>query len=261
MQTNWIGRSEGAEVDFPMVGLADESVRIYTTRPDTLFGATFMVLAPEHPLVPRITTAEHRTEVESYIERARKETEIDRLSTEREKTGVPTGAFAINPVNGEQVPIWIADYVLMTYGTGAIMAVPAHDERDFEFALKFGLPIREAIAPPSGPQGHMKEAYVGPGTMVNSGEFNGLDYKTGFERVCDSLERKGQGKRSVKYRLRDWLTPRQRNWGYPIPNLYSGTDGRRRCPKNQLRGERPEERRKCPAQRAIVQTSVLAAEV
>ncbi len=241
MQTNWIGRSEGAEVDFPLVGLTDESVRIYTTRPDTLFGATFMVLAPEHPLVPRITTAEHRTEVESYTERARKETEIDRLSTEREKTGVPTGAFAINPVNGEQVPIWIADYVLMTYGTGAIMAVPAHDERDFEFALKFGLPIREVIAPPSGPQGHMKEAYVGPGTMVNSGEFNGLDSKTGFERVCDSLERKGQGKRAVKYRLRDWLISRQRYWGSPIPIVYCETDGMVLVPKDQLPVELPKE--------------------
>ncbi len=243
MQTNWIGRSEGAEVDFPLVGLAGEAVRIYTTRPDTLFGATFMVLAPEHPLVPRIMTAEHRTEVESYTERARKETEIDRLSTEREKSGVPTGAFAINPVNGEQVPIWIADYVLMTYGTGAIMAVPAHDERDFEFALKFGLPIREVIAPPSGPQGHMKAAYVGPGTMVNSGEFNGLDTKTGFERICDSLERKGQGKRSVKYRLRDWLISRQRYWGSPIPIVYCETDGMVLVPKDQLPVELPKEYR------------------
>src|SRR6266568_6598921 len=205
MQTNWIGRSEGAEVDFPLPSLPGESVRIYTTRPDTLFGATFMVLAPEHPLVPRITTPEHRAEVEAYTERARKETEIDRLSTEREKTGVATGAFAINPVNGEQVPIWIADYVLITYGTGAIMAVPAHDERDFEFAKRFGLPIREVIAPPSGPRGTLKEAYVGPGTMVNSGEFDGLDTKAGFDRIIASLEAMGQGRRSVKYRLRDWL--------------------------------------------------------
>src|SRR5205814_4038820 len=172
MQTNWIGRSEGAEDDFPLLGWQGESVRIYTTRPDTLFGATFMVLAPEHPLVPKITSAEKRVEVEAYIERARKATEIDRLSTDREKTGVATGAFAINPVNGEQVPIWIADYVLITYGTGAIMAVPAHDERDFAFALKFGLRIREVIAPPSGPQGRLSEAYVGVGTMVNSGEFD-----------------------------------------------------------------------------------------
>jgi len=234
MQTNWIGRSEGAEVDFPLPSVPGESVRIYTTRPDTLFGATFMVLAPEHPLVTRITTPEHRAEVEAYVERARKETEIDRLSTEREKSGVATGAFAVNPVNSEQVPIWIADYVLMTYGTGAIMAVPAHDERDFEFAKKFGLPIREVIAPPAGPQGALKEAYVGPGTMVNSGEFDGLDAKAGFERICESLEKKGQGRRAVKYRLRDWLISRQRYWGSPIPIVYCEVDGMVTVPKDQL---------------------------
>jgi leucyl-tRNA synthetase len=246
MQTNWIGRSEGAEVDFPLPTLPGESVRIYTTRPDTLFGATFMVLAPEHPLVPRITTPEHRAEVEAYAERARKETEIDRLSTEREKSGVATGAFAINPVNGAQVPIWIADYVLITYGTGAIMAVPAHDERDFEFARKFGLPIREVIAPPGGPQGNLKEAYVGPGTLVNSGEFDGLDTKTGFERICDSLEQKGQGRRAVKYRLRDWLISRQRYWGCPIPIIYCPDDGMVPVPKDQLPVLLPTEYRPLP---------------
>ena len=234
MQTNWIGRSEGAEVDFALASLPGESVRIYTTRPDTLFGATFMVLAPEHPLVARITTPDHRAEVEAYVERARKETEIDRLSTEREKTGVSTGAFAVNPVNGEQVPIWVADYVLMTYGTGAIMAVPAHDERDFEFARRFGLAIREVIAPPAGPQGVLKEAYVGPGTMVNSGEFDGLDTETGFERVIDSLEAKGQGKRAVKFRLRDWLISRQRYWGSPIPIVHCPDDGMVPVPMDQL---------------------------
>jgi len=243
MQTNWIGRSEGAEVDFPLPSLSGESVRIYTTRPDTLFGATFMVLAPEHPLVARITTPEHRSEVEAYTERARKETEIDRLSTEHEKTGVATGAFAINPVNGQQVPIWIADYVLMTYGTGAIMAVPAHDERDFEFAKKFRLPIREVIAPPSGPQGTLKDAYVGPGTMVNSGEFDGLDTKTGFDRITASLEQKGQGHRAVKYRLRDWLISRQRYWGCPIPIVYCPDDGMVPVPTDQLPVVLPEEYR------------------
>src|SRR5207248_8229219 len=151
MQTNWIGRSMGAEVDFTVDGLPGESVRVYTTRPDTLFGATFMVLAPEHPLVERITTEKHRARLREYVEKARKETEIERLSTEREKTGVATGGFAVNPVNGEKIPVWVADYVLITYGTGAIMAVPAHDERDFDFALKFGLPILPVVARPNGP--------------------------------------------------------------------------------------------------------------
>jgi leucyl-tRNA synthetase len=246
MQTNWIGRSEGAEVDFQLPSVPGESVRIYTTRPDTLFGATFMVLAPEHPLVTRITTPEHRAEVEAYVERARKETEIDRLSTEREKSGVSTGAFAINPVNGEQVPIWIADYVLMTYGTGAIMAVPAHDERDFEFARKFGLPVREVIAPASGPQGTLKEAYTGQGAMVNSGEFDGLDSKTGFEQICASLEQKGQGHRAVKYRLRDWLISRQRYWGCPIPIVYCPDDGMVPVPKDQLPVLLPKEYKPLP---------------
>src|SRR5438477_3626664 len=234
MQTNWIGRSEGAEVDFPLAGSKDESVRIYTTRPDTLFGATFMVLAPEHPLVSKLTVPERRVEVEAYVDRARKATEIDRLSTDREKTGVATGAFAINPVNGEHIPVWIADYVLMTYGTGAIMAVPAHDERDFDFALRYRLPIREVIAPPAGPQRELREAYVGPGTMVNSGEFDGLDAKAGGQRVVQSLEDKGQGRGAVKYRLRDWLISRQRYWGCPIPIVYCEVDGIVTVPRDQL---------------------------
>jgi leucyl-tRNA synthetase len=226
--------------------MAGESIRIYTTRPDTLFGATFMVLAPEHPLVDRVTTDKQRTRVREYVEKARKETEIERLSTEREKTGVATGGFAINPVNGEKIPIWIADYVLVTYGTGAIMAVPAHDERDFEFAVRYNLPIREVIAPPTGPRGVLREAYVGPGTMVNSGEFDGLDTDIGFERVCEWLESKGVGKRSVKYRLRDWLISRQRYWGAPIPVVYCPNDGIVPVPKDQLPVKLPDEYRPLP---------------
>ncbi|TAN31832.1 leucine--tRNA ligase [bacterium] len=248
MQTNWIGRSQGAEVDFPVAGMEGETVRIYTTRPDTLFGATFMVLAPEHPLVDKVTTDAYRARVQEYVETARRATEIDRLSTEREKTGVATGGFAVNPVNGERIPIWVADYVLMTYGTGAIMAVPAHDERDFVFATTYGLAIREVITPPSGPQGTLREAYVGPGVMVNSGEFDGLDTTTGFEAVCAWLEAHGKGTRAVKYRLRDWLISRQRYWGCPIPMVYCPVDGIVPVPKDQLPVVLPKEYRPLPDQ-------------
>jgi leucyl-tRNA synthetase len=234
MQTNWIGRSEGAEVEFAVDGHAGESIRIFTTRPDTLFGATFMVLAPEHPLVEKVTADANRDRVREYVAQARKASEIDRLSTEREKTGVATGGFAINPVNGEKIPIWVAEYVLMTYGTGAIMAVPAHDERDFDFARKYNLPIREVIAPAGGAGDDLGQAYVGPGVMVNSAQFDGLDSKTGFDRICAWLEDKGVAKRTVKYRLRDWLVSRQRYWGAPIPVVYCEVDGIVLVPKDKL---------------------------
>ena len=234
MQTNWIGRSEGAEVDFPVVGHEGETIRIFTTRPDTLFGATFMVLAPEHPLVEKVTTDANRDRVREYVANARKASEIDRLSTEREKNGVATGGFAVNPLNGEKIQIWVADYVLMTYGTGAIMAVPAHDERDFDFARKYNLPIREVIAPAGGAGDDLSAAYVGPGVMVNSGQFDGLESKTGLASIVTWLEEKGLGKRTVKYRLRDWLVSRQRYWGAPIPVVYCEVDGIVPVPRDKL---------------------------
>ena len=233
MQANWIGRSQGVEVDFKIDGF-EESLRIYTTRPDTLFGATFMVLAPEHPLVERITDPGRLEEVRAYVEKARRETEIERLSTEREKTGVFTGAHAVNPMNGQWLPIWVADYVLMGYGTGAIMAVPAHDQRDFDFARSHQLPIVEVIAPESGAQGVGEAAYTEHGTMVNSGRFDGLSGQAGFDAVADDLEQRAIGTRVTRYRLRDWLISRQRYWGCPIPIVHCAVCGLVPIPEDQL---------------------------
>jgi leucyl-tRNA synthetase len=234
MQANWIGRSKGVEVEFPIEGHPGESMRIYTTRPDTLFGVTFMVLAPEHPLVEKLTVESRRTAVREVVQASRKAREIDRLSSEVKRLGAATGAYAINPLNSERVPIWVGDYVLITYGTGAIMAVPGHDQRDFDFARQFSLPVREVIAPPGGPQGELEAAYTEPGTMVNSGQFDGLDSVTGFERVADFVEQKGIGTRSIKYRLRDWLISRQRYWGCPIPVVHCEVDGIVPVPREEL---------------------------
>ncbi len=224
MQRNWIGRSEG--VQFRMqVADSPESFEVFTTRPDTIYGITYAVLAPEHLLVEKLTTADRRAEVEAYVDQTRRESEIERLSTEKEKTGVFIGAYAVNPVNGERVPIWIADYVLGTYGTGAIMAVPAHDERDFEFATKFGLPIREVISPTGEPTGEMRAATIEPGIMINSGPFDGTPSVEGKTKVAEYLETRGIGRRTVNYRIRDWLISRQRYWGTPIPMLYCDNCG------------------------------------
>jgi leucyl-tRNA synthetase len=241
MQANWIGRSHGVEVEFPIDGHPGESMRIYTTRPDTLFGVTYMVLAPEHPLVEKLTVKSRRLAVREVVDAARKAREIDRMSSEVKRLGEFTGAYAINPLNGEKVPIWVGDYVLITYGTGAIMAVPAHDQRDFDFARQFGLPIRQVIAPGGKPQDEPESAYTGPGVMINSGEFNGLDTKTGFERVAEFIEKKGIGKRSVKYRLRDWLISRQRYWGCPIPVVHCEVDGIVPVPRSELPVRLPRE--------------------
>ena len=223
MQRNWVGKSVGAEISFALdpdnIG-AEKEIRVFTTRPDTIFGVTFMVLAPEHPLVAKLTTPDRKAEVEDYIVRSRQQTDIERLSTEKEKDGVFTGAYVINRLNGEKVPIWIADYVLLSYGTGAVMAVPAHDERDFAFAKKYDLPIRVVITPPGWQGEELKEAYIEAGTMVNSAQFNGLPSQQGIEAVSDFLAEKGWGGHTVSYRLRDWLISRQRYWGAPIPIIY-----------------------------------------
>ncbi|HEY82717.1 MAG TPA: leucine--tRNA ligase [Dehalococcoidia bacterium] len=222
MQTNWIGKSHGTEISFTLdhPGVEEKEIRVFTTRPDTTFGVTFMVLAPEHPLVPVLTSPEKKAEVEEYIAKSRRLSEIERLSTEKEKDGVFIGAYCLNRLNGEKVPIWIADYVLLSYGTGAVMGVPAHDERDFAFAKKYNLPIRVVVAPPGWQGEELEEAYVEPGIMVNSGQFNGLPSEQGMEAVSVFLEEKGWGKRTVSYRIRDWLISRQRYWGAPIPMIY-----------------------------------------
>ncbi|HSR23637.1 MAG TPA: leucine--tRNA ligase [Candidatus Eisenbacteria bacterium] len=254
MQANWIGRSRGVEVDFAVVGL-DEPMRIYTTRPDTLFGVTFMVLAPEHPLVEQITTPEHGEAVRAYVEGARRRTDIERLSTEREKSGVATGAFAVNPLTGERVPVWVADYVLLSYGTGAIMGVPGHDQRDLEFARAFGLPVREVIAPPTGPQRELAEAYTGPGAMINSGRFDGLSGPAAFDAVAGHVEARGIGRRTTRYRLRDWLISRQRYWGCPIPIVHCASCGAVPVPVDDLPVLLPAEYRRLSEQPGFYETT------
>lgn len=218
LQMNWIGKSQGAEVYFGLQG-HPESLSIFTTCPHTLFGATYMVLAPEHPLVKKITTTEKRQEVEQYQEKTASESEMERTDANRKKTGVFTGAYAINPVNGEALPIWISDYVLMNYGTGAIMAVPAHDERDFAFAKQFHLPIKTVVKSPN-----QEECWTGEGTLENSSNaevsLNGKSVEEAKELICNWLEKSGKGKKAITYKLRDWLFSRQRYWGEPFPILH-----------------------------------------
>jgi leucyl-tRNA synthetase len=236
MQRNWVGKSEGAEISFRIEHEISEEIeiKIFTTRPDTIFGVTFFLLAPEHPLVPKLTTPECKAEVDKYIAWCRRQTEYERLALGKEKTGVFLGRYVVNPLNEEKVPIWITDYVLPTYGTGAVMAVPAHDERDLEFARKFKLPVRTVIAPPGWTGEELTEVYTDSGTMVNSGEFNGLPSEQGYKAICDLLEAKGWGKRTVIYRLRDWLISRQRYWGAPIPIIYCDKCGIVPVPEEDL---------------------------
>ncbi|MFL5991459.1 MAG: leucine--tRNA ligase [Rubrobacteraceae bacterium] len=229
LQTNWIGRSEGAEIFFEVEGYG--TIEVFTTRPDTVFGATFFVLAPEHPAVEQITTPERSDEVRAYVEKASRMTEIDRTDVTREKTGVFTGAYAINPATGEKIPVFVADYVLMGYGTGAIMAVPGQDQRDWDFARKYDLPIIRTVRPPEDFAG---EAYIGEGAAINSGFLDGLNVEDAKARIIEWLEAQGKGRAAVTYRLRDWLISRQRYWGTPIPIIYCDNCGTVPVPEENL---------------------------
>ena len=238
MQRNWIGRSEGASIRFPLAD-REGAIDVFTTRPDTLWGVTYMVLAPEHTLAAELTRPEQHDAVTRYIREARKLTEIDRTSTEKEKTGVFTGSYCINPVNQEKVPIWIADYVLASYGTGAVMAVPGHDERDFAFAKKYKLPVREVISADGQEHEELNAAYTNPGIMIHSGPFSGKESGPGISGVIDYLESNGWGGREVTYKLRDWLISRQRYWGAPIPIIYCDECGIVPVPDEALPVELP----------------------
>lgn len=233
MQTDWIGKSYGAEVDFKVAD-RDDVITVYTTRPDTLYGATFMVLAPEHRLAHDLATAENKEQVEDYIYKASMKSSVDRLQ-DKEKTGVFTGSYAVNPLNGEKIPIWLSDYVLADYGTGAIMCVPAHDDRDFEFATKFGIPIIQVIAKDGKEIENMTEAYTeASGTMINSGEWNGMESSVLKKEAPEMIEKKGFGRKTVNYKLRDWVFSRQRYWGEPIPIVHCPKCGAVPIPEEEL---------------------------
>ena len=232
MQSDWIGKSYGAEIDFPVDG-ADKAIKVYTTRPDTLYGATFMVLSPEHPIVKEITTAEYKDAMDKYCYEASTKSNVSRM-TDKEKTGVFTGSYGINPLNGAKTPIWVSDYVLADYGTGAIMCVPAHDDRDFEFAKKFDLPIIQVISKDGKEVENLTEAYTEPGIMINSNEFNGMKSEDAKKKVPDYMEEKGFGKKTVNFKLRDWVFSRQRYWGEPIPLIHCEKCGTVPVPEDQL---------------------------
>ena len=241
MQHNWIGKSTGAEVTFTVADKdgkpTEKKLTVYTTRCDTLFGATYMVVSPEHKIVPEITTAEQKTSVEAYIEAAAKKSDLERTDLNKDKTGVFSGSYAINPVNGKLIPIWIADYVLISYGTGAIMAVPAHDTRDWEFAKKFNLPIIEVLKSEVDVQ---KQAWTEDGLHVNSDFLNGLNKEDAINKMLEFLEEKKIGKKAVNYKLRDWVFSRQRYWGEPIPLIHCPTCGTVPVPEEELPLRLPE---------------------
>ncbi|MBE0586329.1 MAG: leucine--tRNA ligase, partial [Desulfofustis sp.] len=226
MQRNWIGKSYGCEIEFAVVD-RHEKIRVFTTRPDTLFGATFMSLAPEHPLAKTLVTEAQKREVSQFMAEVEGQDKNDQISGELEKKGVFTGSFCLNPLNGEKIPIFLANFVLMGYGTGAVMAVPAHDQRDFEFAQKFRLPMRVVIQPEGEPliAEQLEGAYAGSGILKNSGPFDGVDNESAKEQIADFLDKRGEGRKTVNYRLRDWGVSRQRYWGTPIPIIYCDSCG------------------------------------
>ena len=234
MQANWIGKSQGALLRFKVKEIPGMEVPVYTTRPDTVYGITYLVVAPEYKDIEKLTTPENKAAVEEYRANARKMTEIERLSTERVKTGVPLGTHCINPFNGEEFPLWTADYALVEYGTGAVMAVPTHDTRDFDFAKKYNLPMKVVIENPENPSDCKDEAYTEPGVMVNSGEFNGMKNEDAKKAITEKAVREGFGEFKTQYRLRDWLVSRQRYWGAPIPVVYCEKCGIQPVPEDQL---------------------------
>ena len=236
MQRNWVGRSQGVEISFDISNnnIDADEIRTFTTRIDTIFGVTFLVLAPEHPLVPALTTDGQRAAVAEYVSQARRTSEIERMSTDKEKTGVPLGSYAVNRLNGERIPIFTADYVLTTYGTGAVMGVPAHDERDFAFARKYGLPVRTVIAPIEWDGSEPTAAYLGAGFMTNSGKYDGMTDAEGMAAIADDIEQNDWGRRATSYRIRDWLISRQRYWGTPIPMIYCDRCGIVPVPEKDL---------------------------
>ncbi len=242
-QENWIGRSEGTMIEFPLAEDHSRSLSAFTTRPDTLYGVTYVVVAPEHPLVEELSTPEQAEEIQSYVEQAMRVSEVDRTSTTRKKTGVFTGSYVLHPLTEKRLPVWVADYVLGSYGTGAVMAVPAHDQRDFEFANEYQLPIEVVIRPRDSqlePE-EMEQAYEEAGIMVNSGEYAGIDSESGKTVITRKLEQIERGHAQVTYRMRDWSVSRQRYWGAPIPMVHCTQCGAVPVPEDQLPVKLPDE--------------------